>query len=78
MRNLILPLLLCAWAAIAQDKLVTFDVSITDSHGRPITDINTDELQLQDNGKHFRIVVFHRNDRKPDTERLAANQYSNG
>jgi hypothetical protein len=77
MRCLILPLILCAFAASAQDKLVTFDVAITDSHGRPITDINADELQLQDNGKHFRIAVFHLNDHKPDTAAPGANQYSN-
>ena len=78
MRHLVFPLILCASAAVAQDKLVTFGVSIADSHGRPVTDINTDELQLQDNGKHFKIVVFRLNDRKPDTVALAANQYSNG
>ena len=77
MRCLILPLILCAFAASAQDKLVTFDVAITDSHGRPITDVNADELQLQDNGKHFRIAVFHLNDHKPDKAAPGANQYSN-
>jgi VWFA-related protein len=78
MRSLVFPLIFWASAAVAQDKLVTFDVSIADSHGRPVTDINPDELQLQDNGKHFKIVVFHLNDRKPDTVALAPNQYSNG
>jgi hypothetical protein len=78
MRKLVFPLIFCACAATAQDKLVTFDLSVTDSHGRPATDINADELQLQDNGKHFRIVVFHLNDPKPDTAAPVANQYSNG
>lgn len=70
-------LVLFAAAAVGQDKLVTFEAAIGDAHGRPVKDINTDELQLQDNGKHFKIVVFHAHERKADTGEAVANQYSN-
>jgi VWFA-related protein len=77
MRTIGLAIVLCAGFARAQDQLVTFDVAIVDSHGRPITDITTDELRLKDDGKPERIAVFRNNQRKQDPAGTVPNQYSN-
>jgi VWFA-related protein len=64
--------LACAAPAHSQDHLVNLNVVALDSHGQPAADLTADDFQIQDQGKHYRIAVFHKNDAKPQPDGPAA------
>jgi VWFA-related protein len=41
-------------------RLVDLDLVATDKHGRPITDLKQDEIELYDNGRKQQLIAFHR------------------
>src|SRR5947209_8544519 len=58
--TVLLALLACV-SALAEDKLVTLDVSAFDAQGKPVTNLQSDEFQLSIDGRP-RTVVFSRFD----------------
>ena len=72
-------LLACAASADSPGNLVTLNVVALDSHGQPIGDLTADDFQIQDQGKHYKIAVFHKNDAKPqgDAPALGPHEFSN-
>ncbi len=64
--------LACVAPAYSQDHLVNLNVVVLDNHGKPASDLTADDFQVQDQGKHYRIAVFHKNDAKTQTEAPAA------
>ena len=70
----------CAARAYSQDHLVNLNVVALDSHGQPASDLTADDFQVQDQGKHYRIAAFHKNDAKTQTEApatLGPHEFSN-
>jgi VWFA-related protein len=77
-RGLIGVALLCAPFARPQDKLITFHVVAVDSRGQPVSDLTAADFQVEDQGKHFRIAVFHKDGAPVDTDPpLSPDEYSN-
>lgn len=68
---------LVAASLVAQDKLITFDAVISNSHGGPIANLSIDDLQLRDNGKPYRIAILRSNQISPDSAPPAAGLYTN-
>lgn len=50
--------------AYSQERLVNLNVVALDSHGQPFSDLTADDFQIQDQGKHYKIAVFQKNDAK--------------
>src|SRR5271170_2448873 len=71
--------LACAAKADSPAKLVTLNVVALDNKGQPIGDLTADDLQIQDQGKHYKIAVFRKNDSKPDiaAPALGPHEFSN-
>jgi VWFA-related protein len=72
--------LMCAAPMFSQDRLVTMNVVVLDNHGQPLADLTADDFQLDDQGKHHRIAVFHPNDMKSSPAAhaaLAPHEFSN-
>jgi VWFA-related protein len=61
----------CAIPAFSQDHLVNLNVVVLDSHGQPVSDLDADDFQLQDQGKRYRIAAFHKNDATAQMEATA-------
>jgi VWFA-related protein len=61
----------CAIPALSQDHLVNLNVVVLDGHGQPVSDLDADDFQLQDQGKRYRIAVFHKNDATAQMEATA-------
>ena len=73
-------ILACAAPAYSQDRLVNLNVVVLDSHGQPSSDLTADDFQIQDQGKHYKIAVFQKNDAKPQTAAppaLGPHEFSN-
>jgi VWFA-related protein len=65
-------ILTCAAPAYSQDRLVNLNVVALDSRGQPFSDLTADDFQIQDQGKHFKIAVFQKNDAKVQAAAPAA------
>jgi VWFA-related protein len=48
-----------------RSQLVVVDVTVTDGHGRPVTDLKRSDFQVFENGKSERIVAFQPHAFKP-------------
>jgi len=56
---LVAPLVLRPQQAIkVQSQLVVVDVTVTDGHGRPVTDLRRSDFQVFENGKSQRMIAF--------------------
>lgn len=73
-------ILACAAPAYSQDRLVNLNVVALDSRGQPFSDLTADDFQIQDQGKHYKIAVFQKNDAKSQSAAavpLGAHEFSN-
>ena len=60
------PLILRPQQAIeVRSQLVVVDVTVTDGHGRPVTDLKRSDFQVFENDKSQRIVAFQPHAFKP-------------
>src|SRR5580704_5143508 len=66
------PVFVSAAPPDSEERLVNLNVVVLDSHGQPVSDLTADDFQVQDQGKHSRIAVFHKNDAAVPSEAAPA------
>ena len=61
-----------------EPKLVYLNVVAVDPHGNPVTDLTTDDFQINDDGKSQKIAFFrHRDEKLAPAVSLKPNEFSN-